>query len=169
MSAVARVKRPAGEGVVGIHGPRPQPLSLPAAARPSKRPRSDDGAPEPIIVYEHTPKVIHVRPDEFKALVQRLTGRQQQPMDPAVAETTTSAAASPQEEAATTTAGDPLVLTLVKKEPLRQQLEDHYTPVLQLPSPGAGPAGLAASDFLFSPGSFLFSPATMRAIQELIS
>ncbi|KAF8714136.1 hypothetical protein HU200_028145 [Digitaria exilis] len=157
MSATtARAKRPAG--IIGLHGPRPQPLSLPssATARPSKRPRG--GAPGPVIVYEHTPKVIHVRPDEFKALVQRLTGRphhhqQQQRVEPPATETTTtSSSTSAQEEEA----GDTLVLTLGKQE----------APAL-LPSPGGG--GLAAGDFLFSPSSFLFSPTTMQAIQELIS
>nr|CAB3451979.1 unnamed protein product [Digitaria exilis] len=167
MSATtARAKRPAG--IIGLHGPRPQPLSLPssATARPSKRPRGEDddgvvagnGAPGPVIVYEHTPKVIHVRPDEFKALVQRLTGRphhhqQQQRVEPPATETTTtSSSTSAQEEEA----GDTLVLTLGKQE----------APAL-LPSPGGG--GLAAGDFLFSPSSFLFSPTTMQAIQELIS
>ncbi|KAF8732221.1 hypothetical protein HU200_016196 [Digitaria exilis] len=161
MSATtARTKRPAG--IIGLQGPRPQPLSLPssATARPFKRPRGDDdngvaGAPGPVIVYEHTPKVIHVRPDEFKALVQRLTGRphhQQRVEPPATETTTTSSSTSAQEEEA----GDTLVLTLGKQE----------APAL-LPSPGGG--GLAAADFLFSPSSFLFSPTTMQAIQELIS
>ncbi|CAL5091318.1 unnamed protein product [Urochloa decumbens] len=157
-TAPAKVKRSSSSGgVVGLHGPRPQPLSLPAAAsppRPSKRPRvigGDDGTPPapagPVIVYEHTPRVIHARPDEFKALVQRLTGRQQ------------PAATSPEEEAAAAGADDPLVLTLGKQAPPPPL--DH-TP--ELPSPGGGLAG-----FLLSPGSFLFSPATMQALHELIS
>ncbi|CAL5078437.1 unnamed protein product [Urochloa decumbens] len=159
-TAPGKVKRSSSSGGVvvgGLHGPRPQPLSLPAASppRPSKRPRvngggGDDGAPPvagPVIVYEHTPRVIHARPDEFKALVQRLTGRQQ------------PAAASPEEEAAAAGANDPLVLTLGKQAPPPPL--DH-TP--ELPSPGGGLAG-----FLLSPGSFLFSPATMQALHELIS
>ncbi|CAN6165205.1 unnamed protein product [Urochloa humidicola] len=165
VAAAKAAKRSSSGGVVGLHGPRPQPLNLPAAAasppRPSKRPRvngggGDDivGAPPapagPVIVYEHTPKVIHARPDEFKALVQRLTGRQQ-PDQPA--------AASPEEE---TVADDPLVLTLGKQAPPPPPVDDDHTPAL--PSPGGGLAG-----FLLSPGSFLFSPATMQALHELIS
>ncbi|CAN6203082.1 unnamed protein product [Urochloa humidicola] len=160
-----------GGGVVhGLQGPRPQPLSLPAAAspppRPSKRPRVNGGgdadvagapalapAAGPVIVYEHTPKVIHARPDEFKALVQRLTGRRP--------ETETTIIAPPEEEAAAA-AADPLVLTLGQQAP--PPLDDDHTPAL-LPSPGGG--GLAG--FLLSPGSFLFSPATMQALHELIS
>ncbi|CAL5076754.1 unnamed protein product [Urochloa decumbens] len=156
-----KAKRSSGSVVVGLHGPRPQPLSLPAAAspppRPSKRPRvyggGDDGAPPapagPVIVYEHTPRVIHARPDEFKALVQRLTGR------PA----TETTIAPPEEEAAA--AADPLVLTLGKKASAPPLHDD----TLALPSPGGG--GLAG--FLLSPGNFLFSPATMQALHELIS
>ncbi|CAN6196926.1 unnamed protein product [Urochloa humidicola] len=164
-AAAKAAKRPSSGGVVGLHGPRPQPLSLPSAAspaRPSKRPRfngggggGDDiiGAPPapagPVIVYEHTPKVIHARPDEFKALVQRLTGR-------SATETTI---APPEEKAAA--AADPLVLTLGQQAPPPPVYDDH-TPAL--PSPGGGLAG-----FLLSPGSFLFSPATMQALHELIS
>jgi hypothetical protein len=130
--------------------------------------RAAVAAAGPVIVYEHTPRVIHARPDEFKALVQRLTGRRQQhpAVQPAAAETATSSSSSPDEEEATTV--DPLlVLTLGKQAP---PLHHGRTP-LQLPSsPGGGPPLPAdAAGFLFSPGSFLFSPATLQAVQELIS
>ncbi|PVH63459.1 hypothetical protein PAHAL_2G032800 [Panicum hallii] len=167
-SAAAKVMKRSGVSG-GLQGPRPQPLSLPAAAassaRPSKRPRGDDGVgggPGPVIVYEHTPRVIHARPDEFKALVQRLTGQQQRttgdqepvPLLPAAEPAPSS---SHQEEETRTAAGDPLVLTLGQQAP---RLHDDRTSVGLL-SPGAG--------FLLSPGSLLFSPATMQAIQEFIS
>ena len=56
-----------------------------------------------------------------------------------------------------TAAGDPLVLTLGQQAP--PPLDDRTSAGLL--SPGAG--------FLLSPGSLLFSLATMQAIQELIS
>ncbi|OEL18781.1 hypothetical protein BAE44_0020200 [Dichanthelium oligosanthes] len=172
-AAAAKAKRGAG---VSLEGSRPQPLSLPNASppRPSKRPRANGGGEDgvvgppapagPVIVYEHTPKVIHARPDEFKALVQRLTGRQQW--------TTTGgqeavvllpAQTATAHEETGTAGGDPLVLKLGQQAPA--PLDDDYT--LPLPSPGGG--GLAAAGFLLSPGSFLFSPNTMKALQELIS
>ncbi|RLM84493.1 VQ motif-containing protein 8, chloroplastic [Panicum miliaceum] len=169
MSAAARVMKRSGVGG-GLQGPRSRPLSLPAAAassaRPSKRPRGDDGVgggPGPVIVYEHTPRVIHARPDEFKALVQRLTGQQQRAtgdQEPVLllpaAEPAPSS--SQQEEETRTAAGDPLVLTLGQQAP-PPPLDDRTSAGLL--SPGAG--------FLLSPGSLLFSPATMQAIQKLIS
>jgi MAP kinase substrate 1 len=89
------------------------------------------------------PKVIHARADEFKALVQSLTGRgggqEAVPRPPASSQQTA--------------AGDLLVLTFGHQ----------HVPPPPLPSPGG------AAGFLLSPGSFLFSPATMQAIQELIS
>ncbi|KAJ1287829.1 hypothetical protein BS78_02G040800 [Paspalum vaginatum] len=166
-------------GLVGLHGRRPEPLSLPGAAtslpRPAKRPRADEGGvgaagspaayDGPVIVYEHTPRVVHVRADEFKALVQRLTGWPQQqrrsgdqeeaavPLSPS-AETTS-------EVTAAAGGGDPLVLTLGKQAPPPLPLfdDDDHTPAALLPSPGS----------LLSPGPFLFSPTTMQAIRELIS
>lgn len=159
-------------GVINLQGPRPPPLTiLPSGTtsssphpRPAKRPRrvvnvsgsgSDDNdvreppalaaTPGPLILYEHTPKVIHARADEFKALVQSLTGRgggqEAVPRPPASSQQTA--------------AGDLLVLTLGHHQ--------HVPPPPPLPSPGG------AAGFLLSPGSFLFSPATMQAIQELIS
>ncbi|KAL6647868.1 hypothetical protein ACP70R_015305 [Stipagrostis hirtigluma subsp. patula] len=135
----------------GIQGPRPLPLSLPASSSsparpPSKRPRS--GASGPVIVYEDTPKVVHARADEFMAVVQRLTGRQQHGhhLPPT----------------GTAPAADPLVLTLGQQQ--APPALDH-SPALPPSSPGQ--AAVAGS--LLSPGGFLFSPATMRAIQELIS
>ena len=192
LSSSAKAKR----GVVSsLQGPRPLPLSLPGTAssssppRPAKRPRVVNGGgdddndvrappaaaavPGPVILYEHTPKVIHARPDEFKALVQRLTGRQPTGTagggghqgQEAVLRPAAQAAAAPSswQQAG---GGDPLVITLGQQQqvPLPPPLpldEHHHTPP-GLPSPGG-------AGFLLSPSSFLFSPATMQAIQELIS
>ena len=55
----------------GLRGPRPQPLKVTASS--SSKPAS--GSKKPVIVYEHTPKVVHARPQEFMTVVQRLTGK----------------------------------------------------------------------------------------------
>lgn len=52
-----------------LQGPRPAPLTVSEGSRKIvKKP--------PVIVYLQSPKVIHVRPEEFRATVQRLTGNQ---------------------------------------------------------------------------------------------
>ncbi|CAD6226686.1 unnamed protein product [Miscanthus lutarioriparius] len=179
-SAAAKAKR----GVVSsLQGPRPLPLSLPGTTsssspppRQAKRPRVavDDGgvggpppaaAPGPVILYEHTPKVIHARPDEFKALVQRLTGRQ--PAGTAGGGDQGQEAVLRSKVPSSQSQQDPLVLTLGQQQvppPPPLPLDDHHHTPPVLPSPPGGAGG-----FLLSPGSFLFSPATMQAIQELIS
>lgn len=157
--------------------------SSPQHRRPAKRPRrvnvsgsgSDDNvrappalaaAPGPLLIlYEHTPKVIHVHADEFKALVQRLTGRQ--PTPPGRGGGGGQEAVSGPLPSQQTAGDDPLVLTLGQQHaalPPSLPLDDHHAPPVLLPSPGGAVGGL-----LLSPGSFLFSPATMQAIQELIS
>lgn len=169
------VSSPAKRGIVSLQGPRPLPLSLPTTSPPrsSKRPRvvvvngggDDDNvrapqaAPGPVILYEHTPRVIHARPDEFKALVQRLTGRPQPTAGRGDQDHHQEAVLRPAvPPPPSQSQQDPLVLTLGQQQvPL---------PPPVLPSPAGGAAG---GGFLLSPGSFLFSPATMQAIQELIS
>ncbi|KAJ1293282.1 hypothetical protein BS78_01G055700 [Paspalum vaginatum] len=129
----------------GLRGPRPQPLKVSSSSRGSSptKPTSSSSSRKPVIVYEHTPKVVHARPQEFMTVVQRLTGKpapaaSSSPYVPSVSPATTA------EEG-----GDPLLLTLGQ----RQQ----GAPTM--PSPMA--AGL-----LQSPG--FFSPNTMQAIiQEL--
>ncbi|XP_041027964.1 protein MKS1-like [Juglans microcarpa x Juglans regia] len=61
-----------------LHGPRPAPLTVSKSSIkirkpfpiPSRKSRS------PVIIYLQSPKVIHVRPEEFMCTVQRLTGNQ---------------------------------------------------------------------------------------------
>ncbi|KAL5209805.1 hypothetical protein ABZP36_005428 [Zizania latifolia] len=147
-------------GAAGLRGPRPQPLkvSAAAAARNSSKKAPHGG---PVIVYEHTPKVVHARPQEFTTVVQRLTGKPAKP--PAAA--STPSASPPMMQPATSVyapagfspaavveegaaaCGDPLLLTLGQRQ-------------LQAvpPPPAAG--------MLLSPG-FIFSPNTMQSIQEL--
>ncbi|CAH9143925.1 unnamed protein product [Cuscuta epithymum] len=57
-----------------------------AAARPQPR--------QPVIIYTHSPKVIHTHPKDFKALVQKLTGLSRSPV-PAAADRRTSRLAPP--------------------------------------------------------------------------
>ncbi|KAG2534684.1 protein MKS1-like [Panicum virgatum] len=136
----------------GLRGPRPQPLKVtasPTASSSSSKPAS--GSKKPVIVYEHTPKVVHARPQEFMTVVQRLTGK------PAPATLSSSLppyvqgfspAAAVAEEG-----GDPLLLTLGQGQ------------AAPPPAPTTLPSPMAAG-LLLSPG-FIFSPNTMQAIQEL--
>ncbi|KAG0496290.1 hypothetical protein HPP92_000981 [Vanilla planifolia] len=73
--------------VRGLQGPRPHPLKvskdswkagkqLPSAGLAAARLATSDRAGQtPVIVYLHSPKVIHANPQEFMSLVQRLTGK----------------------------------------------------------------------------------------------
>ncbi|PAN44641.1 hypothetical protein GQ55_9G056700 [Panicum hallii var. hallii] len=129
----------------GLRGPRPQPLKVTASS--SSKPASS--SKKPVIVYEHTPKVVHARPQEFMTVVQRLTGK------PAPA--TSSSLPPPyvpgfSPPPAAEEGGDPLLLTLGQREAAP-------APAPTLPSP-------MAAELLLSPG-FIFSPNTMQAIQEL--
>ncbi|KAL5196898.1 hypothetical protein ABZP36_000410 [Zizania latifolia] len=168
-SPSSKAKRPGG-GI--LQGPRPQPLivSAPSAETgPSKRPRvSGGGDTGPVIVYELTPKVVHARPDEFMAVVQKLTGKQStvpasvppQPSASTVAPLLHQAAGGRSGTAAAS-ATDPLVLALGQEHrPALPAIDGH--PAVSLPPPS--PANAA---FLLSPTSLFLSPTTMQAIQEL--
>jgi hypothetical protein len=152
-----------------IHGARPQPLivsSAPAeASRPSKKPRVSGGGGDtgPVIVYELTPRVVHVEQEEFMAVVQKLTGGKQQP---AAASTLTTLPAADQvaggdHAAAAAAAADPLVLTL------GQQRQPAPAPAIDGDHPAAPPHSPPADAFLLSPSSFFLSPTTMHSLQEL--
>ncbi|XP_071742489.1 VQ motif-containing protein 8, chloroplastic-like [Rutidosis leptorrhynchoides] len=52
---------------VEINGPRPTPLKVRQESRTIQKHR-------PIIIYMHSPEVIHTKPHDFMALVQKLTG-----------------------------------------------------------------------------------------------
>ncbi|KAG8061200.1 hypothetical protein GUJ93_ZPchr0003g18516 [Zizania palustris] len=157
-------------GAAGLRGPRPQPRkvssssrcsspSSSSAARNSKKAPHGGGAP--VIVYEHTPRVVHARPQEFMTVVQRLTGKL----------ATSPASASPPQmlpatsvyapgfspevvvEEGAAVSSDPLLLTIEQ----RQQAAPLPPPTV--PSP-------MAAGTLLSPG-FIFSPNTMQSIREL--
>ncbi|KGN59247.1 hypothetical protein Csa_002000 [Cucumis sativus] len=67
-----------------LRGPRPPPLTVnkSSSTNISKKSTKNNPLPisnqrhrrSPIIIYLRSPKVIHVRPEEFKSFVQRLTG-----------------------------------------------------------------------------------------------
>ncbi|CAL4936369.1 unnamed protein product [Urochloa decumbens] len=136
----------------GLRGPRPQPLKVSASSRgssPTTASASKSSSKKtPVIVYEHTPKVVHARPQEFMTVVQRLTGKPA----PATSSLPPHVPVGFSPAAAAEEGGDPLLLTLGQR-----QAAPAAAPTL--PSPMA--AGL-----LLSPG-FIFSPNTMQAIQEL--
>ncbi|XP_006658295.2 atherin-like [Oryza brachyantha] len=158
-SLASTAKRPGG----CVHGPQPQPLIVPAeaASRPTKKPRvvaAAAGDPGPVIVYELTPRVVHARPEEFRAVVQKLTGKQSAaPPASAVTSHGQVAGGGGRREAETKTtavavAADPLVLALGKQRqpPAPPAIDDSSAAV---PPP--------------SPSSLFFSPTTMQALQEL--
>ncbi|KQK12832.1 hypothetical protein BRADI_1g06260v3 [Brachypodium distachyon] len=110
----------------GLRGPRPQPLKVSSPSRPPAAASKKSAAP--VIVYEHTPKVVHARPQEFMTVVQRLTGRQPTP-SPAL-EIGGGAAG----------VGDPLLLTLGQ----RRQAQ------------AAGAGLLMSPGFVFSPNTMQY-------------
>lgn len=54
-----------------INGPRPPPLKLNKDSHAIHKPTQRNG---PVIIYTHSPKIIHTQARDFMALVQRLTG-----------------------------------------------------------------------------------------------
>ncbi|KAM0924758.1 hypothetical protein ACQ4PT_004689 [Festuca glaucescens] len=140
------VSSPSKKG--GLRGPRPQALKVTSLPPPSARPStkksnatSGGAGTTPVIVYEHTPKIVHARPDEFMTVVQRLTGKPPA-SSPAPPLLSYDVHVAPVEEGAG--GGDHLLLTLGQ----------HRAPPM-------------AAGQLMSPGGFFFSPNTMQSIQEL--
>ncbi|KAK1419836.1 hypothetical protein QVD17_29210 [Tagetes erecta] len=68
---------------VMINGPRPTPLKVKQEShtiqkhhhQQQQQRQQQQQIRKPIIIYMRTPKVIHTKPHEFMALVQKLTGR----------------------------------------------------------------------------------------------
>ncbi|XP_038893302.1 VQ motif-containing protein 8, chloroplastic [Benincasa hispida] len=61
-----------------INGPRPSPLLIHKDSRFIRKPQLR----QPVIIYTHSPKIIHTQPKDFMALVQRLTGFNPPPPPP---------------------------------------------------------------------------------------
>ncbi|KAA8516842.1 hypothetical protein F0562_017340 [Nyssa sinensis] len=60
-----------------LHGPRSAPLLVNNNSSKIKKPRLSGSHSSPVIVHLKSPKIIHVSPQEFMGLVQRLTGNQE--------------------------------------------------------------------------------------------
>ncbi|KAF0912108.1 hypothetical protein E2562_013004 [Oryza meyeriana var. granulata] len=141
----------------GLRGPRPLPLKVTSSSA-SKPPKKSAA---PVIVYEHTPKVVHARPQEFMTVVQRLTGKppvSSSSSSPPLMMPATSSVYAPamvEEGAAAACGGDPLLLTLGQRQAVPAPVQ-----------PPAMPSPMTAAGMLQSPG-FIFSPNTMQSIQEL--
>ncbi|KAG6596645.1 VQ motif-containing protein 8, chloroplastic, partial [Cucurbita argyrosperma subsp. argyrosperma] len=75
MNSAARNQLP-----LRLRGPRPPPLTVnKSSTKIFKKSTTTNLRPipnrrDPVIVYLRSPKIIHVRPEEFKSFVQRLTG-----------------------------------------------------------------------------------------------
>uniref|UniRef100_A0A0E0P2B0 VQ domain-containing protein n=1 Tax=Oryza rufipogon TaxID=4529 RepID=A0A0E0P2B0_ORYRU len=147
----------------GLRGPRPLPLKVSSSSSRGSSPSSSaskgaskKAAAAPVIVYEHTPKVVHARPQEFMTVVQRLTGKP--PAAPPVMMPAYDAPAMVEQGAAAAcgAGGDPLLLTLGQRQAAASAPAQ----------PPAVPSPMMAAGMLLSPG-FVFSPNTMQSIQEL--
>ncbi|KAD2804272.1 hypothetical protein R6Q59_030207 [Mikania micrantha] len=57
-----------------INGPRPAPLKLKQESHTAHKHHNQQMRKGPIIIYLRSPEVIHTKPHEFMALVQKLTG-----------------------------------------------------------------------------------------------
>ncbi|XVF76026.1 hypothetical protein PTKIN_Ptkin13bG0234600 [Pterospermum kingtungense] len=61
-----------------LQGPRPSPLRVSNSSSTIKKSsvhNPNRNKVNPVVIYLRSPKIIHVRPEEFMSLVQRLTGK----------------------------------------------------------------------------------------------
>ncbi|GLJ14156.1 hypothetical protein SUGI_0227170 [Cryptomeria japonica] len=58
-----------------LQGPRPTPLKVSRESHQVRKPPLPVQYKPPVIIYAHSPKIIHTDAGEFMTLVQRLTGR----------------------------------------------------------------------------------------------
>ncbi|KAF8006913.1 hypothetical protein BT93_K1033 [Corymbia citriodora subsp. variegata] len=63
---------------VRLQGPKPAELAVSKESAKIKKKVRATSHSAPVIVYLRSPKVIHVRPEEFMDLVQKLTGKSDQ-------------------------------------------------------------------------------------------
>lgn len=63
-----------------LQGPRPESLEVSRGSKSIKESGTDRvGGGGPVVVYLRSPKVVHVEPEQFMVVVQRLTGNNNQP------------------------------------------------------------------------------------------
>ena len=74
-----------------LQGPRPAPLTV---SENSSKIKKSNRRRSPVIIYLQSPKVIHVRPEEFMGIVQQLTGNNNQAAPSRVAAAAAAASAS---------------------------------------------------------------------------
>lgn len=116
----------------GINGQRSSPLRITKESHLIQKPSPARQQQQPVIIYTHSPKVIHAQARDFMALVQKLTGLTRTPDDNKPTE-------SRKEDP------DPAE---IKQEPNQMQMQmpsDSY--LTSHPSFGPNP-----SEFLYSPG-----------------
>ncbi|XWS56109.1 hypothetical protein CRYUN_Cryun09bG0058100 [Craigia yunnanensis] len=60
-----------------LQGLRPSPLRVSSSSSTIKKSSDNPNQSKvnPVVIYLRSPKIIHVRPEEFMSLVQRLTGK----------------------------------------------------------------------------------------------
>ena len=83
-----------------LQGPRPAPLKV---SENSSKIKKSNRRRSPVIIYLQSPKVIHVRPEEFKGIVQQLTGNNNQAAPIRVAATAAASASTSQYNSYTST------------------------------------------------------------------
>ncbi|KAG9155283.1 hypothetical protein Leryth_021310 [Lithospermum erythrorhizon] len=67
--------KPNNRRMMNINGPRPNSLSINQTSHSIKKnPKPISFQKQPIIIYTHSPKIIHADAKDFMALVQNLTG-----------------------------------------------------------------------------------------------
>ncbi|KAF3950793.1 hypothetical protein ACB098_09G110600 [Castanea mollissima] len=76
-----------------LQGPRPAPL---AVSKDSSKIKKSNQRRPPVIIYLESPKVIHVRPEEFMGIVQQLTGNNNQAAPSRVAAAAAASASTSQ-------------------------------------------------------------------------
>ncbi|KAL1807005.1 hypothetical protein ACET3Z_030073 [Daucus carota] len=64
-----------------INGPRPSPLQINKHSYAIQKAPHRHHRKLPVIIYVHSPKIIHTKPSDFMALVQKLTGSMQRNED----------------------------------------------------------------------------------------
>lgn len=143
-----------------LNGLRPPTLNVNKTSWEIKKPAATDRRPQlhcqrrrqrqfqplhppPVVMYVHTPKIVHAAPHEFRALVQRLTGNSPSSSDPSPPPET---GARRGDCGAGCDGSDPLILTLGQRS-------------------GAGDAVPSP----VSPGLFSCSPNTVQTFQGFSS